>query len=595
MRRGRLQGLAVCAAVLASSVAFTGSAPTVGAEPVPGTTCQLFPPDSVFNTDISGLPVNPASSTWMANMAQNAYLHPDLGTTAQQYGIPINVAPPPTTGATPTFLYDSESDHPAEGYPIDQSTLIEGGPGAPSGSDRHALVVSSTSCKLYEIYNLQNFTNGQTPQAGSGAVWTLSSNAMRPAGWTSADAAGLPMAPLLLRSDEIVAGSITHAIRMTAHCTHGYIWPASHEAGLCDATYPPMGARFRLKAGFDISGYSAATQVVLKAFQRYGLILADNGSDWFFGGTTDDWWGTTAGSTVVSELKTIPASQFDAVDESSLQSAPGSYQARSGYIRTPSGAAATGTSTTEEVFVRGQDNALWSSTVSGQMFGGWTSRGGLTAVAPGATATSATNTEAFVQGVDAKLWTVKETSGTFGSWSSLGGIITAGPAAASGFAANREDVFVRGGDRAVWWITSTDGGATWGKFASGGGLTVDSVGVAAQTGELDVAVWGADGQLWWNQYKTAWSGWAPLGGRTVYAPAVTSCSAGHLDVWVAGVDGRLWSRSSTDDGATWGAWTSLGGLWTSNLTAFCHPGSTSVDVFGRGSDGSLWRFAETGA
>ncbi|HVH63909.1 MAG TPA: hypothetical protein VNA65_09930, partial [Candidatus Dormibacteraeota bacterium] len=255
-------------------------------------------------------------------------LHPDLGTFAQWYGIPINVAPPPSTGVTPTFAYDSESDHPTEGYPVDQNTFIEGGPGAPSGSDRHAPVVDKNLCKLYEIYNLQNFTNSQTPQAGSGAVWNLSSNAMRPAGWTSSDAAGLPIAPLLLRPDEIQAGSITHAIRFTAHCTvNSYIWPASHQAGSCGAGYPPMGARFRLRSSFNVSGYSASTQVVLRAFQHYGLILADNGSDWYFGGTTDNWWGTATGSTVISELKTIPANQFEAVDESKLQVSAGSYQA----------------------------------------------------------------------------------------------------------------------------------------------------------------------------------------------------------------------------------------------------------------------------
>ena len=281
----------------------------------------------MFNTDVSALPVNTQSGTWMSNMTQNANLHPDLGTTAQQYGIPINIAPPPTTSATPTFAYNSESDHPAEGYPIDQSTLIEGGPSAPSTSDRHAVVVNSSLCKLYEIYNLQNFTNGQTPQAGSGAVWNLGSDATRPAGWTSADAAGLPIAPLLLRPDEILAGSITHAIRFTAHCSAAaYIWPASHQAGSCSSAFPPMGARFRLRSSFNISGFSPTTQVVLRAFQHYGLILADNGADWYFQGTTDDWWGTTAGSTVVNELKTIQANQFDAVDESGLQAASGSYQ-----------------------------------------------------------------------------------------------------------------------------------------------------------------------------------------------------------------------------------------------------------------------------
>jgi hypothetical protein len=318
-------------AVLATSVLLTvlaaGAAATpASAQTLPGTTCSFFRANNILNADISALPVNSQSSNWMSNMTQNTNLHPDLGTFAQWYGIPINVAPPPTSGVPPTFLYNSESDHPTEGYPIDQNTAIEGGPSASSSSDRHALVVNKNLCKLYEIYNLQNFTNGQTPQAGSGAVWDLASNSMRPNGWTSADAAGLPIAPLLLRPDEILVGSITHAIRFTTHCTHSYIWPASHDAGLCATGFPPMGARFRLRSGFNISGFSPTTQIVLRAFQHYGLILADNGADWFFQGTTDDWWGTAAGSAVVSELKTIPAAQFDAVDESSLQAAANSYQ-----------------------------------------------------------------------------------------------------------------------------------------------------------------------------------------------------------------------------------------------------------------------------
>ena len=315
---------------LAAGIGFVAATlllPTpVLAQPPPGTTCSLFPSNNVLNTEISALPVNASSATWKGNMAQNPNLHPDMGTVAQQYGMPLNIAPPPTGGLTPTFLYDSDSDHPAEGYPIDQSTLIEGGPSAPSGSDRHALIVNKNNCKLYEIFNLQNFTSGQ-PQAGSGAVWDLSSNAMRPNGWTSADAAGLPITPLLLRADEIQAGAIAHAIRFTAHCTSTYIWPASHQAGSCSTGFPPMGARFRLRASFNISTFSANTQVVLRAFQHYGLVLADNGADWFIGGTTDDWWGTASGIQVDGELKTIPAAQFDAVDESSVQVAAGSYQA----------------------------------------------------------------------------------------------------------------------------------------------------------------------------------------------------------------------------------------------------------------------------
>ena len=321
--RARAALVAVAAVVLALLPTTTN----VAAQPIPGTTCNLFPSDSIFNTDVSSLAVASQSNGWKNNMTQNANLHPDLGTVAQQYGMPVNVAPPPATGLTPTFGYDSESDHPAEGYPIDQGTLIEGGPSAPSGSDRHALVVNKNLCKLYELYNLQNFTNGQQPQAGSGAVWDLNSNAMRTDGFTSADAAGLPITPLLLRPDEILAGSIAHAIRFTAHCTNDYIWPASHQASSCGITAPPMGARFRLRSSFDISTFSASAQVVLRAFQHYGLILADNGADWYFQGTTDDWWGTTAGAQVVSELKNIPAAQFDAVFEVRLQGAANSYQA----------------------------------------------------------------------------------------------------------------------------------------------------------------------------------------------------------------------------------------------------------------------------
>src|SRR5258706_13663009 len=237
-------GRCVAAAFAAAMTSYSAVIP-VAAQPLPGTTCGLFPADSVFNADISNLPVNAQSSTWMGNMTQNANLHPDVGTFAQQYGIPINVAPPPTTSATPTFLYNSDSDHPADGYPIDQSTLIEGGPGAPTTSDRHALVVNKNLCKLYEVFNLQNFTNGQTPSAGSGAVWDLTSDAMRTAGFTSADAAGLPTAPLLLRPDEVLAGSLTPALRLTAHCTiNRYNLPGARRAGSGRPGFQPMRPRF---------------------------------------------------------------------------------------------------------------------------------------------------------------------------------------------------------------------------------------------------------------------------------------------------------------------------------------------------------------
>ena len=185
-------------------------------------------------------------------------------------------------------------------------------------------MVNPATCTLYELYDAQYRASGST--AGSGAIWNLNSDALRPAGWTSADAAGLPILPGLVRYDEVQSGVITHAIRMTAEATDtSYLWPARHEAGTSsNPQLPPMGARFRLKASYDISGYSPQAQVVLRAMQQYGLILADNGSNWYFGGTADDSWP----SALVNELKEVPASAFEAVDESSLMIDPNSGQAR---------------------------------------------------------------------------------------------------------------------------------------------------------------------------------------------------------------------------------------------------------------------------
>src|SRR5438067_1536734 len=450
------------------------------AQPLPGTSCTLFPASSVFNTDISGLPLNTKSATWMSNMTQHANLHSDFGTFAQQYGIPINIAPPPSTGLTPTFLYDSESDHPTEGYPIDQSTLIEGGPGASSGSDRHALVEDKNRCKLYELYNLQNFTNGQTPSAGSGAVWDLTSNNMRTNGFTSADAAGLPIAPLLLRPDEILAGSIAHAIRFTAHCTNSYIWPGSHNAGSCNTNFPPMGARFRLKSSFNISGFAGNTQVVLSAFEHYGLMLADNGADWYFQGTTDDWWGTTAGDSLVSDLKTIPASAFEAVDESTIQAAAGSYRAtatptRAGGILTSAPAAVSGAASSADVFVRGTDGGLYQIHWNGTSFGPWSGLGGRLTSDPGAAGASV-----FARGTDNALYQKTWNGSSWGPWRALGGILTTGPGANVRPGTTPEvDVWVAGSDRQLYRRVSADGGGTFGPWqALGGAITADPAAVS---------------------------------------------------------------------------------------------------------------------
>jgi hypothetical protein len=222
-----------------------------------------------------------------------------------------------------TFQYASESNR--RPYQLTASTPVEG------GSDRHALMVdpyrsaSSAPCTLFETYDTYYHSSGRST-AGSGATWNLRSNSLRPAGFTSADAAGLPILPGLVDYDEVASHAMDHAIRFTAACTQeSYLWPARHEAGQSDSSCPPMGARFRLNASFTLpaSQCSVFCQTVLTTMKTYGLILADNGSNWYFQGTADTRWTYTE----VDQLKAIPANQFEAVDESCLMISPNSAQA----------------------------------------------------------------------------------------------------------------------------------------------------------------------------------------------------------------------------------------------------------------------------
>jgi hypothetical protein len=313
------------AGLLTLGTSFVEAGVAAAGTPLPGAAnCPMFPPDNVWNTPITNLPVDSHSSAWLASMSVGSTnLHPDFGPSgdpSNPYGMPYTVVPSGHQFVNVSFQYASESD--AGPYPFGPDTPIEGGQNATG--DRHALMVDPSTCTLYELYDAHYNPGAST--AGSGAIWNLNSNALRPAGWTSADAAGLPILPGLVRYDEVQSGSITHAIRMTAATTDtSYIWPARHEAGArSDPNLPPMGARFRLKASFDISGFSPQAQVVLRAMQQYGLIVADNGSNWYFGGTADPAWPLA----LVDELKQIPASEFDAIDESSLMVSPDSGQAR---------------------------------------------------------------------------------------------------------------------------------------------------------------------------------------------------------------------------------------------------------------------------
>jgi hypothetical protein len=266
----------------------------------------------VWNTAITALPVDADSATWLASMdAGTSSLHPDFGPSNNKkkpYGIPWQVVPSGQPLVPVKFTYASESD-PGP-YPLSASTPIE------TGSDRHALMVDPASCTLYETWDTRYHPNGRS-RAGSGAIWSLDSDALRPAGWTSADAAGLPILPGLVNYDEATSGSMDHAIRFTAQCTQqSYLWPARHEAGQDNADCPPMGARFRLDPGFALpaSSCSSMCQTIVATLQTYGMILADNGSNWYFQGTADTRWTTSE----VDQLKQIPASAFQAVDESCL-------------------------------------------------------------------------------------------------------------------------------------------------------------------------------------------------------------------------------------------------------------------------------------
>jgi hypothetical protein len=250
-------------------------------------------------------------------------MHADFGSGLYQgrpIGIPYTTVPRSQHRVPVKFDYSDESDKGP--YPIPRGAPVEGGRSA--DGDRHAIVVDKSTCRLYETFSTYQTGSGWT--AGSGAVWSLTSNKLRPQGWTSADAAGLPILPGLLRYAEVKAGRVDHAIRFTTDVTdRRHVWPARHDAGsVSDPSYPPMGARFRLKAGFPISSYRADTQVVLKAMRRYGLVLADNGSPWYFQGTADDRWP----SGLLDQLKTIPASAFVAVDTAPLRVRAGSAKVR---------------------------------------------------------------------------------------------------------------------------------------------------------------------------------------------------------------------------------------------------------------------------
>ena len=288
--------------------------------------CPVFPADNIWNTPVDTLPRHALSDAYVDAIGRDTEFHADFGSgiwppdDGGPIGIPYVVVPADQPGVPVSFTYDDESD-PGP-YPVPLDAPIEGGP--QSDGDRHILIVQAGACRLYELYDAWPREDGGW-DAGSGAIYDLNSHTLRPAGWTSADAAGLPILPGLVRYDEVAAGEISHALRFTAPDTQrAFVWPARHFASdLTEAHYPPMGQRFRLRAGFDMSDFAPQVQVILRAMQRYGIILADNGSPWYVSGAPDERWDND----MLHELDRLTGDDFEAVDVSSLLRHPDSGQA----------------------------------------------------------------------------------------------------------------------------------------------------------------------------------------------------------------------------------------------------------------------------
>lgn len=270
--------------------------------------CKAFPADNHWNVEISKLPRHSKSSTYIESIGREDPLHPDFGSGTWQggkIGIPINYTSS-TDRSRVKFLYADESDKGP--YPIPNKPKIE------SGSDHHLITVDKNSCKLFELYDASK-SNGKW-RAGSGAIFDLGSNRLRPAGWTSADAAGLPIMPGLIRYEEVKRGEINHAVRFTVERSRRkYVYPARHYASDSSSkSLPPMGLRVRLKSSFKTSGFPRQARIVLEGLKRYGMLLADNGANWYISGEPDPGWDDDD----LHSLQEVTGKDFEVVDTSSL-------------------------------------------------------------------------------------------------------------------------------------------------------------------------------------------------------------------------------------------------------------------------------------
>ena len=315
-RRAALMVVAMALMLSASGVASLGDGPPTATAATGPTVsgCPTLPTDNIWNARVDALPVHPRSASYISSIGATTGLKADFGAGLWNGG-PIGISFVTVPGTQPKvpvrFDYADESD--SGPYPIPPNPPIEGG--ASSDGDRHVLVVDRDNCVLYELFGAYPQPDG-TWTAGSGAIFPLTSNALRPAGWTSADAAGLPILPGLVRYEEVAAGQIAHALRFTAQVTQrAYVWPARHFASSnTSLSVPPMGIRVRLKANVDISRFSPETRVLLQALKTYGMLLADNGSNWYVSGVPDERWNNTT----LRELANVKGSSFEVVDTASL-------------------------------------------------------------------------------------------------------------------------------------------------------------------------------------------------------------------------------------------------------------------------------------
>lgn len=301
--------------------------------------CTIFPADNIWNVPVDDLPVHPRSAEYVARIGADRYLHPDFGSGTWMggpMGIPFVVVPGDQPPVPVEFVYPQEAD-PGP-YPIPPDVEIEGGRLNPNNKgDRHVIVVDQDNCVLYELFHAWPQEEGKKWRANSGAIFDLRSHGLRPHGWTSADAAGLPILAGLLRYEEVAAGEIRHALRFTAPQTQrAFVWPARHYASkLTDPALPPMGQRFRLRKDFDVSRFDPEIQVVLRALQKYGLMLADNGSSWYIQGAPDPRWDNDL---YRRELHQVFGRDFEAVDVTSLMLSPHSGRVRLVEKSAPAGA-----------------------------------------------------------------------------------------------------------------------------------------------------------------------------------------------------------------------------------------------------------------